>query len=168
MNIVKILGLSFGSKSDRGMRYGSVMIMADQDYDGSHIKGLLLNLFHHWWPSLMKKPGFLQEFVTPIVKVTDKAKVIQFFTQVEYERWKKRNNEGRGWKLKYYKGLGTSTAAEAKEYFSDVKKHELSFKYSSASDGKLMDMAFNKARADDRKKWMNSYREGDFIDHSKN
>ena len=45
MAIVKILGLKFGVKGERqNMRYGSVMIMADQDYDGSHIKGLLINL----------------------------------------------------------------------------------------------------------------------------
>merc|ERR1719379_3284822 len=72
MNIVKILGLSFQNPkgAERDMRYGSVMIMADQDYDGSHIKGLLINLFQHWWPSLLEMKGeFLKEFVTPIVKV---------------------------------------------------------------------------------------------------
>merc|ERR1719223_1826074 len=38
MNIVKILGLSFGKNNDvqKELRYGAVMIMADQDYDGSH------------------------------------------------------------------------------------------------------------------------------------
>lgn len=45
------------------------MIMTDQDHDGSHIKGLLINLLHHFWPSLLKLKGFLQEFITPIVKV---------------------------------------------------------------------------------------------------
>lgn len=41
-----------------------------QDQDGSHIKGLLINFFHHNWPSLLKHT-FLEEFITPIVKVTD-------------------------------------------------------------------------------------------------
>lgn len=40
-----------------------------QDQDGSHIKGLLINFFHHNWPSLLKHT-FLEEFITPIVKVT--------------------------------------------------------------------------------------------------
>merc|ERR1719203_2054908 len=51
ISIVKILGLTFGQKGDhQKMRYGSVMIMADQDHDGSHIKGLIINFFHYWWP----------------------------------------------------------------------------------------------------------------------
>jgi DNA topoisomerase II len=43
--------------------------MTDQDHDGSHIKGLIMNFIHHFYPSLMKIPGFLLEFITPIVKV---------------------------------------------------------------------------------------------------
>lgn len=115
----------------------------------------------------MKKPGFIQEFITPIVKVTKDTKTQTFFTLIEYEKWKKRNDNGKGWKIKYYKGLGTSTAAEGKEYFRDIKHHEIKFKFGSAADGKLIDMAFNKARADDRKKWMNKYVEGTFVNHAK-
>ena len=51
------------------LRYGHLMIMTDQDHDGSHIKGLIMNFFHHFYPSLLQLPGFLLEFITPIVKV---------------------------------------------------------------------------------------------------
>eukprot|EP00928_Gymnodinium_smaydae_P023483 TRINITY_DN19366_c0_g1_i1.p1 TRINITY_DN19366_c0_g1~~TRINITY_DN19366_c0_g1_i1.p1 ORF type:complete len:696 (+),score=202.64 TRINITY_DN19366_c0_g1_i1:164-2251(+) len=148
------------------MRYGSVMIMADQDYDGSHIKGLLINFFHYWWPDLLKGGGFIKEFVTPIVKATKGPDVQQFFTQTEYEAWKKENDEGKGWRIKYYKGLGTSTAAEAKEYFQAMEDHRLDFQWKSNKDGELIDMAFSKTRADDRKQWMNEYNEGTCVDHS--
>lgn len=58
--IKKILGLEQGKqyKDLSELRYGRVMIMADQDHDGSHIKGLLMNLFHAEWPGLMRS-GFL-------------------------------------------------------------------------------------------------------------
>ena len=55
--------------SVKQLRYGHLMIMTDQDHDGSHIKGLIMNFFHHFYPSLLKLPGFLLEFITPIVKV---------------------------------------------------------------------------------------------------
>merc|ERR1719393_400008 len=130
MNIVKILGLSFGQKGEqKKMRYGSVMIMADQDYDGSHIKGLLINFFHFWWPDLLKDGGFVKEFVTPIVKCSKAGEVQTFFTQTEYEAWKEKHDNARGWHIKYYKGLGTSTAAEAKEYFKDMEQHRLDFEW---------------------------------------
>mmetsp|Transcript_8373 Transcript_8373/g.19772 ORF Transcript_8373/g.19772 Transcript_8373/m.19772 type:complete len:1261 (+) Transcript_8373:26-3808(+) len=168
MNIVKILGLSFDKKKSQDLRYGKVMIMADQDYDGSHIKGLLINFFHYFWPDLLRSnKGFLQQFVTPIVKATKDGQVKQFFTMVEYEKWKSKSQDGAGWKIKYYKGLGTSTAAEAKEYFGKINDHRMDFKWKGAGENKLIDMAFNKGRSDDRKSWMNKYQEGTFLDHSK-
>lgn len=72
-NIVKILGLKFGVdyQDTRSLRYGHVMIMADQDHDGSHIKGLVINFLHALWPSLLKLDSdFVQQFITPIVKAT--------------------------------------------------------------------------------------------------
>ena len=58
-------------KDTTSLRYGHIMIMTDQDHDGSHIKGLLMNFMHHFYPSLLKVPGFLIEFITPIVKVNN-------------------------------------------------------------------------------------------------
>ena len=74
-DLVKIIGLEYGKKYEsvedigKNLRYGKVMIMTDQDQDGSHIKGLVINFIHHNWPSLLKLP-FLEEFITPIVKVS--------------------------------------------------------------------------------------------------
>ena len=69
---MKILGLVFEKtyESVKELRYGKLMIMADQDYDGSHIKGLVINFIHYYWPSLIKLNGFMLEFVTPILKIS--------------------------------------------------------------------------------------------------
>jgi len=168
-NIIQILGLEQQKVYDsvKSLRYGSVMIMADQDFDGSHIKGLLINIFQHWWPSLFKLDGFLKEFITPIVKVSKGQREVQFFSVADYEAWRERNNGGRGWTTKYYKGLGTSTAKEGKDYFKNIKEHRMVFRWSSPKDDELVDLAFNKKRADDRKEWINCYKDGDAVDHSK-
>merc|ERR1719262_258642 len=114
--------------------------------------------------------GFLKEFVTPIVKVWKshgkEIEEISFFTIPEYEAWKHKHNDGKGWSSKYYKGLGTSTAKEAKEYFKDIENHEITFQWTGERDNESIDLAFNKQRADDRKLWINSVKEGTHVDHS--
>lgn len=77
-NVIKIMGLQFKEKYDspealKTLRYGKLMIMTDQDQDGSHIKGLLINFVHHFWPNLLKG-NVVEEFITPIVKVNVKKK----------------------------------------------------------------------------------------------
>jgi DNA gyrase/topoisomerase IV subunit B len=69
-NIKKILGLQTGKvyTSVADLRYGRLMLMTDQDHDGSHIRGLVMNLFLQQWPSLLKVPGFMCMLLTPIVK----------------------------------------------------------------------------------------------------
>ena len=86
---------------------------------------------------MYKTPGFLKEFVTPIVKVKKNGVSKQFFTLKEYQNWKARNNGGKGWKAKYYKGLGTNTSQEAKEYFKNLGKHEITFQYSGPDDDEV-------------------------------
>ncbi|EUD66467.1 DNA topoisomerase 2 [Plasmodium inui San Antonio 1] len=166
-NIFKIMGLDITDKNKediKGLRYGSLMIMTDQDYDGSHIKGLLINMIHKFWPSLLKHRGFLSEFVTPIVKVQKGNQEHSFFTIAEYEQWKESTNL-LGWKIKYYKGLGTSTDKEFKQYFSDIKNHKIMFLWTGDRDGDSIDMAFSKKRIEDRKLWLQNFIIGSYVDH---
>jgi len=171
-NIVDIMGLKFGMIYDedtvKTLRYGHLMIMADQDHDGSHIKGLVINFMHHFWPSLLNLSGFLQQFITPIVKVTKGKRAKTFFTLPEYDNWKEENNDAKGWNIKYYKGLGTSTSSEAKDYFSNLKTHEISFGKLSddPNGGDAIDMAFAKNRVEDRKIWLNNLSAGTFLNYS--
>mmetsp|Transcript_14684 Transcript_14684/g.46127 ORF Transcript_14684/g.46127 Transcript_14684/m.46127 type:complete len:1304 (-) Transcript_14684:1089-5000(-) len=172
-NVVKILGLRFGTKytaeNIKTLRYGHLMIMTDQDHDGSHIKGLLINCLHHFWPSLLEIPGFLRCFITPIVKATSNSKKgpsKTFFTVPEYEAWKDSiGSNASKFSVKYYKGLGTSTAAEARDYFSDLATHQLDFDLLREGDGDLVDMAFSKKRVEDRKTWLRSLEPGAFVDY---
>jgi DNA topoisomerase II len=151
----KILGLQSGKKYENTseLRYGSIMIMTDQDYDGSHIRGLLVNLFHELWHELCAIPGFLTYMATPIVKASKGADVKNFYSQYEYEQWRA-TPAAAGYKIKYYKGLGTSTRDEAKEYFAKPKA--VQFEFTKGAD-EAIDMAFNKKRADDRKVWLQGY-----------
>jgi DNA topoisomerase-2 len=151
----KILGLTSGKKYTdvKDLRYGSIMIMTDQDLDGSHIRGLLINLFHELWHELIAIPGFITYMATPIVKANKGKENRIFYSQYEYEQW--REGEGsKGWKVKYYKGLGTSTRDEAKDYFSKV--NAVRFDYDDKADESI-ELAFNKQRADDRKTWLKGY-----------
>ena len=154
--IKKILGLEQGKvyKDLKSLRYGRVMVMADQDLDGSHIKGLLMNLFHTEWPSLLKA-GFVCSLMTPLLKATRRSDVRSFFSQGEFDGWRAaQGGELRGWTLKYYKGLGTSTPEEAQEWFRAL--HEIKYKWDEQTD-ETLSLAFSKKRADDRKKWLAGY-----------
>jgi len=165
-NIKQILGLQHGKVYEdvKSLRYGHLMVMTDQDHDGSHIKGLIMNFLHHFYPSLLKIPGFLIEFITPIIKVTKGKESISFFTLPEYENWCEQTDT-KGWKVKYYKGLGTSTAAEAKEYFAAISQHRKEFEWTCEEDGTSLEMAFSKKKVEERKDWLRSFVPGTFLDH---
>eukprot|EP00798_Chlamydomonas_sp_ICE-L_P015086 gene15086-biopygen24148 len=130
-NIKKIMGLQSGRVYDsvKDLRYGRIMVMTDQDVDGSHIKGLVFNLFHQLWPSLLAIDGFMTSMLTPIVKVKQhsskqKQNVVSFYNISDFERWqeeKKSDSSRKSWTAKYYKGLGTSTSEEAREYFRELR-----------------------------------------------
>jgi DNA topoisomerase-2 len=167
--IKKILGLETGKEYidlediSKNLRYGKILFMTDQDLDGSHIKGLGINLFQSIWPSLTHIPGFIGFMNTPILKAKKNNKELVFYNEGEYNSWKDDCTlDNRGWKIKYYKGLGTSTGKEFREYFE--KKKFVGFEHTGQSTDDAIDMVFNKKRADDRKDWLENYDRNLYLD----
>ena len=166
--------------------------------DGTHIKGLFINMLHSLWPSLVKKDSFVQSLNTPIVKAVKGKNTITFYNLSDYDNWKA-TPEASNFKIKYYKGLGTSTTLEAKEYFDNIETKLLNYIWKNTiteetetpivistkkksktklitetveetsdnassetfipihDDDDAIRLAFDKTRANDRKKWLMAY-----------
>lgn len=169
-DMMNIIGLQIKKnyKDISSLRYGGIMIMTDQDVDGSHIKGLIINFISNFWPSLINIHGFIVEFVTPILKAFGPRKFIKpFFTIQEYKIWADAQNDISKFRIKYYKGLGTSSEQEAREYFRNLQEHRIKFFSQGNQDLQLLDMVFNKKKADERKNWLENYNEDIVLDHTK-
>ena len=147
--------------------------MTDQDLDGSHIKGLGINLFQNEWATLTEISGFIGFMNTPILKAKKGTQEKVFYSEGEYRAWKESSEGGAGvstathaqpsgWTTKYYKGLGTSTGKEFKEYFEHKKI--VDFTHSGEACDNAIDMVFNKKRADDRKTWLATYSRDRYLD----
>lgn len=166
VNLKTILGLKQAEtyETNRDLRYGRVLLLTDADVDGSHIKGLLINFFHTWWPSLLKNNQFLCYFATPVVKATKGAQERLFYSSAEYDQWVKTKPATDHWKIKYYKGLGTSTPQEARAYFQNLSNLTVQYTWSDATDP-LIELAFEKKNANARKTWLSQKRALDDHDY---
>jgi DNA topoisomerase-2 len=147
------------------LRYGKVVLCADQDYDGSHIKGLLINVFETLWPSLCRS-NFIFSMNTPILKTAYKSNTLSFYNEGEFQKWKATVNEEdmKKWTFKYYKGLGTSSRDEFREYIRNLKLVAFT---QTESCRDLIQMVFQKSRVAERKKWMGDYDKTKYLDTSK-
>jgi DNA topoisomerase-2 len=192
-NLKQIIGLKHGVDYSNDinfnqLRYGRVLVLTDQDVDGAHIKGLFMNFVHCVWPSLLQRNNFVTSLSTPIVKATKGKDVITFYNLTEYEDWKE-SEQSKGYKTKYYKGLGTSTSDEAKEYFVDIEDKLINYFWQKILDKKKLEdkeinnidkevnkevnnidkdddaikLAFDKTRADDRKQWLMNYNKNEIL-----
>lgn len=155
-NLCTILGLKIDTKyeSAAGLNYGRVILMTDQDSDGSHIKGLLINLFACLTPTLLRVKGFLQQFITPIVVAREMKRQTRrmYFTQARFDADKP---DPKKHDILYYKGLGTHTTAEGRSYFDDPKTHLVPFENRvEPVDEDAIALAFAEGRSDERKTWV--------------
>ena len=164
-NLIKILGLEYNKEytNTDNLRYGKIMIMTDQDHDGSHIKALIMLMFETLWPSLLKL-NYITSMITPIVKVSKGKQVNSFYTLKEYNDWKSNTPDKNKYNIKYYKGLGTSTSNEAKEYFKNINC--ITYMFNENTIEKI-NLAFKKELSDNRKQWLYNYNENVILDNIK-
>jgi DNA topoisomerase II len=135
-NIKTIIGLKQGTKYDnmaalKKLRYGGIVLLCDQDDDGIHIKGLIINMIQTFWPDLLLRDDFIQTLSTPLIKAfkkTDKQEKnpIIFYSEKDYNRWAEDQDIDK-WNVSYYKGLGTSTEREQKQAFQNYDKRVVSY-----------------------------------------
>ena len=132
------------------LRYGRLMIMTDADNDGSHIKGLILNMIHYFWPVYLNS-SLLWGMVTPIIKASKGSETKSFYTDSTFRQWY--GNGKAGWKIKYYKGLGTLRLQKAREYLKKIKDLTVQFDTDNSMDESII-LAFDKTKSDLRKTWL--------------
>ena len=175
-NLKQIIGLKQEKEytSTKELRYGKVMILTDADCDGTHIKALLLNFFHYWWPSLVKL-DFIQTLRTPIVKAIQGKRVLEFFTEQDYHKWQNSGINTKNYQIKYFKGLGTSKKEDAQDNFKRLDELKINYYYKDAKCDDSIILAFEKDKnveknndtvscSDQRKRWLAKYDKNSYID----
>ena len=154
-DVVNALGIQYGVDYEddnmfNKLNYGRVMIMTDADNDGIHISSLIINVFHHLFPTILKRDEpFITTMQTPIVKI---GKNLVFYRDEMFKKYLRDHPDKIG-TIKYYKGLGTSSDKEVKETFG---KRVINYLYDDNTDD-VIDMIFNNKRSDERKIWLENY-----------
>ena len=189
-NLKQIIGLKAGKEytNTSELRYGKVMVLTDADLDGNHITSLIVNMFHAQFPSLIKL-NFLQTLRTPIVKATRNGQTVEFFTEQDYTAWKESIGESiSGYRIKYFKGLGTSKKEDAQAIFRRFNELKADFYYRDHRCDEAILLAFDKDKnvakgnksgdtetestetktfvkcSDRRKVWLSNYDRNDYLD----
>jgi DNA topoisomerase-2 len=171
-NLKQIIGLKQGKDytDTSDLRYNKVICLTDADADGSHIKGLLINFFHAYWPSLVKQQ-FIQTLRTPILKAIKGKQVLEFFNEQDFHKWQQATSNSNQYNIKYYKGLGTSTKEDAQSTFRRMQDMQVDYYYKDEQCDEAILLAFEKDKnvksevkcSDKRKKWLGTYNKDVYV-----
>lgn len=152
MDILKILEIDVSGKK-HSLSYQNVLIATDADLDGSHIRGLLLAVFHRFTPKALSE-GRIKVLVTPMIIVKKKDEIIEYFNDFEsYNRYAAEHKNG--YEFEYKKGLGSWKAKELKSLFDKhgIDKFIESFEETDTTEHHLQEWMSYKT-ADVRKSYM--------------
>jgi len=159
-NIIRALGLSHGTdytidENFDKLRYGRVMCLTDADVDGLHIEGLILNMFHYLFPTLLLRPeSFIVSMKTPIVRIPRPHGDLLFYDERKFKEFVEQQTKKVT--CRYYKGLGTTKPEDVSDTFG-IKMIE--YVMDEEAD-KNMNKIFGRKQTDDRKEWLENYVDG--------
>lgn len=157
-NLKKILGLTNGKlyTDTSSLRYGRVLVATDADDDGMHILGLVLTMFRVLYPNLVQI-GYVQRFSTPLLIAKRGPRLKEFFSLEAFKEWQRTTANSSTYAVKFLKGLGSSSNADARRYFRDMQAYVQVLKNPQAGLASL-DMAFSKSKIVERKEFVSKPR----------
>ena len=158
VSFIQTTGLKSGvdytkEENFKTLSYGRVIIVADADVDGIHIEGLIMNLIHSLFPSLLNRPTpYIVGMKTPIARVFIPRKSdILFYDERRFNEYLHKQTSKVN--AKYYKGLGTTREEDVPDTFG-LKMVEYVNDDNSSNN---MNKVFHRKYADARKEWLESY-----------
>ena len=126
--LISALGIGIGEEYDFSrLRYGKVIIMADADVDGSHIRILLLTFFFRYMRELIEK-GKMYLAQPPLFLVKRGKRELYAFSEQQRDEHlaeMKGDGDGRGIMVQRYKGLGEMNPEQLWETTMDPERRTL-------------------------------------------
>ena len=170
LGITKTIGVVYGTdysvdENFAKLRYKKLICATDADHDGSHITGLLYNLFHSLYPTLLERKDFFCFMRVPIIKITPKGAaatiskknkqpaVLNFYNLNQAKQYITQNNVP-STAVKYFKGLGTLSDKDLKY---DFGKRIVQVVKDTDAD-RMMENVFGGDESDFRKTWIQNYK----------
>ena len=125
MPVITALGAGIGEDFDIAkLRYHKVIIMADADVDGSHIRTLLLTFFFRFMRPLVEN-GYVYLAQPPLFKVERGKNAYYAYTDRQLEEILNEIGRDNRNKIQRYKGLGEMTAEQLWETTMDPEKRTM-------------------------------------------
>jgi DNA gyrase subunit B len=126
--VIACLGAGIGEEFDSAkLRYGKVIIMADADVDGSHIRTLIMTFFFRYMRDLIEN-GNLYIAQPPLFLVKKGKQEKYAFNEEERDKFVEEmstDGEGRGLMIQRYKGLGEMNPEQLWETTMDPERRTL-------------------------------------------
>jgi DNA gyrase subunit B len=140
-SLIRAIGAGFGNDFDiNKVRYKKIIIMADADVDGSHIRVLLMTFFFKYMRPLIEH-GYVYLAMAPLYKVEKGTKIEYLLDDSQLAEYK-RTHQGQKYEVTYMKGLGEMDKMELKETTMNIENRRL--KQMTLDDADKMARIFNK------------------------
>ena len=123
--LITAIGTGVGEEFDlEKARYHRIVLMADADVDGAHIRTLLLTFFFRNMRDLIDA-GYVYLAQPPLYLVKDGKQEHYFYTEREWDDWRAANGNGRKLDPQRFKGLAEMDASQLWDTTMDPERRTL-------------------------------------------